>query len=122
MADIENADQPKRLFVEHAVVDGVRVVTVRGEIDHDVREVFHKALQFEDGTPAPWRIVVDLSGVSFMDSSGINTFIACHRQVSQMQGWVRIASAHPFVVRVLALVGVDAVIACYPSVKQALHA
>ncbi|MEV7076284.1 STAS domain-containing protein [Streptomyces sp. NPDC093990] len=122
MTDIENADQPKRLVVEHAVVDGVRVVTVRGEIDHDVREVLHEALQFEDDVPAPWRIVVDLSAVPFMDSSGINTLIACHRQVGQTQGWVRIAGAQTFVLRVLKLVGVDAVIACYPSVEQALHA
>jgi stage II sporulation protein AA (anti-sigma F factor antagonist) len=120
--DIEKADQPERLCVERGVVDGVRVVTARGEIDHHVSNILHEALQFEDDEMPPWRIVVDLSGVTFMDSTGINTFIACHRQVSERHGWMRITGAQTPVLRVLELVGVDALITCHPSVEQALSA
>ncbi|MET8031123.1 STAS domain-containing protein [Streptomyces avermitilis] len=66
MTDIEKADRPERLSVEHRMVDGVRVVTVQGEIDHDVREVLSEALLSEDGAAPPSRIVVDLSGVTFV--------------------------------------------------------
>ncbi|MFD9394869.1 hypothetical protein ACFWBB_30305 [Streptomyces sp. NPDC060000] len=36
--DDQKADLPDRLSIERKVVDGIRIVTVRGEIDHDVKE------------------------------------------------------------------------------------
>jgi stage II sporulation protein AA (anti-sigma F factor antagonist) len=117
---IEKADRPGRLSFEHHVVDDVRVVTVRGEIDHDVKDVFDDALLFEAGAVSPPRIVVDLGGVTFMDSSGINVLVAAHRRVSGERGWLRIAAAQESVLRVLQLVGIDTVIPCHPTTEQAL--
>ncbi|MGV9557290.1 STAS domain-containing protein [Streptomyces sp. NPDC003401] len=122
MTDIEKSDRPERLFIAHGMVGDVRVVTVGGEIDHDVRDVLRQALLFEDDAPPPLRIVVDLSAVTFMDSSGINLFVACHQQVSKTHGWVRIASAQDSVLRVLKLVGLNSIISCHPSIEQALSA
>ncbi|MET9668026.1 STAS domain-containing protein [Streptomyces sp. NPDC006475] len=122
MTSTGNANQSDRLRVEHGVVDGVRVVTVQGEIDHAVTDVLREALHFEDGTPPPLRIVMDLSGVPFMDSSGINVLVAAYQQVNETQGWIRIAGAQESVVRLLELVGIDAVITCHPSIEQALSA
>lgn len=118
----QKTDRPDRLSVERKAVDGVRVVTVQGEIDHTVKDTLTKALLNEDGTVAPLRIVADLSGVTFMDSSGINVFVAVYQQVNGPQGWLRIASAQESVLRVLALVGVDTLIPCHPTVEQALNA
>lgn len=96
-------------------------MTLRGEIDHDVRDVLSEALRVEDEAVPP-RIVADLSGVTFMDSSGINVFVAAHQQVSGADGWVRIAGAQESVLRVLQLVGVDTLISCHPTTEQALIA
>ncbi|MFD3501924.1 STAS domain-containing protein [Streptomyces sp. NPDC058676] len=121
MTDNQKADRPDRLSVERKVVDGVLVVTVQGEIDHDVKDALSEALLSEDGTVPPPRVVADLSGVTFMDSSGINVFVAAYQQVSGTQGWLRIAGAQESVLRVLQLVGVDAVIPCHPTIEQALN-
>ena len=122
MTDNQKADRPDQLFVERKVVDGVLVVTVQGEIDHNVKDVLSEALMSEDGTVAPPRIVADLSGVTFMDSSGINVFVAAYQQVDGAQGWLRIAGAQGPVLRVLSLVGVDALVPCHPTVEQAMNA
>ncbi|MFF3350180.1 STAS domain-containing protein [Streptomyces sp. NPDC002779] len=116
---IENANRPARLCSELRIVSGIRVVSLRGEIDHDVRDVLGEALRVEAGAQRP-RIVADLSEVTFMDSSGINVFVAAYQQVSAAGGWVRIAAAQESVLRVLQLVGVDDVIPCRPSVEQAM--
>ncbi|MEU9918675.1 STAS domain-containing protein [Streptomyces sp. NPDC051001] len=122
MTGNQKSDRPDRLAVQRKAVDGVRVVTVQGEIDHTVKDILTKALLSEDDTAAPLRIVADLSGVTFMDSSGINVFIAVHQQVDSPQGWLRIAGAQESVLHVLALVGVDTLIPCHPTVEQALNA
>ncbi|MFF1545073.1 hypothetical protein [Streptomyces sp. NPDC058291] len=62
MTDNPNSDRPDRLRAQRTVVDGIRVVTVHGEIDYDVQDVLGQALMSEDGAAAPLRIVADLGG------------------------------------------------------------
>ncbi|MGW6732410.1 STAS domain-containing protein [Streptomyces sp. NPDC055013] len=119
MADIDNADRPDQLAIDTRLIDGVRVVTARGEIDQTVQEVFSRALS-EDDRVVPTRIVLDLGGVTFMDSSGINVLLTAHREASATHGWLRLACPRDAVLRVLQLVGVDTLIDCYPTVDQAL--
>jgi anti-anti-sigma factor len=121
VTDNQKADRPDRLFAEHKEVNGIRVVTVQGEIDHTVKDILSEALLSQDGTVPAQRSVVDLSGVTFMDSSGINVLITAYQQVSEAQGWLRIAGAQESVLRVLTLVGVDALIPCHPTIEQALN-
>ncbi|MDH6697370.1 STAS domain-containing protein [Streptomyces griseoviridis] len=110
---------PSHLSVRRSTVDGVRVVALRGELDHaarvDLGDVLHPP-----GEEAP-RTVADLSGVTFMDSSGINILIAAHRAAVQSEGWLRVVGAQPSVLRVLELVGLDLVIPCFPTLAQALE-
>ncbi|MFE7838754.1 STAS domain-containing protein [Streptomyces sp. NPDC057474] len=56
------------------------MVTLRGETDHAVTNELTEALLSYNGATPP-RTVVDLSGVTFMDSSGINVLIAAHQAV-----------------------------------------
>jgi anti-anti-sigma factor len=118
VSDTERTGQSDRLSVEHRTVDGIHVVTLSGEIDHSVADVLSEALA-PRAADAP-RIVVDLGGVTFMDSSGINVLVLVHRSVTQAQGWLRLAAAQDPVLRVIRLVGLDTVIACHPTVRQAL--
>jgi stage II sporulation protein AA (anti-sigma F factor antagonist) len=117
----DRADRQGRLFTEHRVIGGIRIVTLRGEIDHDVQDMLCEALPGGEGA-ASTRIVADLSGVTFMDSTGINVFVAAHLRATEAAGWVRIASARLPVRRVLQVTGVGTFIPCHPCVEQALTA
>ena len=66
--------------------------------------------------------MADLSGVTFMDSSGVNAFVTVYQQVSAAHGWLRIAGAQESVLRVLQIVGIDALIPCLPTIEDALSA
>lgn len=124
VTDIPGTSRPPRLSIEHSTADGIRVVTLSGEIDHTVKDVLSAALLPRDGTEgegAP-RIVADLGGVTFMDSSGINVLIDVHKSVSAAQGWLRLAAVREPVLRIVRLVGLDTVIACHATVEQALAA
>jgi anti-anti-sigma factor len=122
VTDIAPTGRPERLSIEHSTVDGIRVVTLRGDVDHDVKDALTTALLPQDITddgPAP-RVVADLSGVTFLDSTGINVFVHVHQQVAAARGWLRLAAARESVLRVVQLVGLDTVIACLPTLEQAL--
>ncbi|MFK0181633.1 STAS domain-containing protein [Streptomyces xanthochromogenes] len=119
MTENPKADRPDQLTVESTLVDGVTVVTLTGEIDHGVHGIVSQALAAPDGAIQP-RVVADLSGVSFMDSSGINVFINAHQRLSNAEGWLRLAGPQEPVARLLNIVGVDTVIDCHPAVEQAL--
>ncbi|MER6496704.1 MULTISPECIES: STAS domain-containing protein [Streptomyces] len=122
MSDNQKSEGQDRLNLERRVVDGIRVVQVQGEIDHDGKDILSQALLSTDGTTAPQRIVADLSGVTFMDSTGINVLVTIHQQVRTAQGWLRIAGAQESVLRLLQIVGVDALIPCHATTHDALNA
>ncbi|MER5472831.1 STAS domain-containing protein [Streptomyces sp. NPDC002935] len=119
MTDVQPA-QSGHFSVNHSTVGGVRVVTVCGELDHLVRDRLGEALN-QAADDAPPRTVADLTGVTFMDSSGINALIGAHRAATDAQGWIRLAGAQQSVLRVMQLVGIDELIPCYPTVSQALE-
>ncbi|MFJ8470035.1 STAS domain-containing protein [Streptomyces swartbergensis] len=121
MADTERAEQTPRpvgLSVVSTVTDGIRVLTLAGEIDHHTGDQLSKALDVSDA--ARPRIVVDMRQLTFMDSSGINILIAAHQAVTAAGGWLRLAGAASSVLRTLQLVGVDALIDCRPTLREAL--
>ncbi|MFC8587364.1 STAS domain-containing protein [Streptomyces sp. NPDC057217] len=121
MTSNEESGRSDRLSATPRTVGGVRVVTLRGEIDHTTRDVLEHALLERNGTAEPLRVVADLEGVTFLDSSGLNVLISVNRQVGEAGGRLRIAAAQQAVQRVLTLVGVDTVIDCRPTLEDALH-
>ncbi|MEU2425571.1 STAS domain-containing protein [Streptomyces sp. NPDC007851] len=53
-------------------------------------------------------------------STGINIFVAAHRTLTEAGGWIRLGAPTEAVMRTLQIVGVDAVIDCRETLRQAL--
>jgi anti-sigma B factor antagonist len=68
------------------------------------------------------RIVVDLSGTTFMDSSGLGSLVAGLKTARQGGGNLRIAGLTPQVEMVLTLTNLDRVLRPYASVEDAFGA
>ncbi|MGW1729016.1 STAS domain-containing protein [Streptomyces sp. NPDC002306] len=120
MTDSTNAGGPPGLVIGRRVAGGIRVVTVRGALDCDVKDAFSNALLSPDTATAPLRIVVDLSGVTFMDSGGLNALITAHHRASNEQGWLRLAAVPKPVLHLLEVTGIDTLIPCHPTTEHAL--
>ncbi|MEV0690137.1 STAS domain-containing protein [Streptomyces sp. NPDC050388] len=111
---------PGRLTVVSTSIDGIRVLTVVGDIDHDTAGPLRQALDPSRLGSVPCA-VVDLGRVPFMDSTGINILITARQALTQAGGWLRLAGVQDTVMRTLRLVQLDTVIDCYPTLRQALH-
>ena len=79
-------------------------VTVTGEVDcssaPEVRALLDRLV---DGAPA--EVVVDLTGVTFLDSAGLSTLAAAHRQALAAGGRLRVLAATRTVIRPLQITG-----------------
>ena len=66
------------------------------------------------------KIVVDLSGVTFVDSSGLGALVAGLKSARQASGDLRIAAPPEQTVAVLKLTSLDRVFRIYPTVEDAV--
>ena len=66
------------------------------------------------------RIVVDLAGVSFIDSSCLGALIAGLKKARHANGDLRICGAQPAVLTVLSLTNLDRVLPNYETVELAM--
>jgi stage II sporulation protein AA (anti-sigma F factor antagonist) len=92
--------------------NGRAIVFVRGEIDLASGQAFRNALsQAQQGAPD---VIVDLSDVVFMDSTGINALTEAHRRAPE-QGSVRVVSPSPAVRRVFDITGLSELLLLDPQ-------
>ena len=83
--DAVGGDSPFR--VSHTVLhDGTNVVSVKGEIDVGVAAKFERALDEAVQSAEASGIVVDLSEVTFLDSTALTALVHCfERQRARLQ-------------------------------------
>ncbi|QGV77117.1 STAS domain-containing protein [Streptomyces ficellus] len=98
---------------------GVGVLTVRGELDYDGVPLFDEAVG-SVRAEGVHRLLLDLSDLTFMDSSGVNAFLRVQRDARAEGGWLRLANPQPSVLRLIELVGLTAAIPLYDTVGDAL--
>jgi anti-sigma B factor antagonist len=109
------------LAVSTARAGEVAVVTLSGEIDVRTVEQLREALGL--GTvqaPGP-EIVLDLSGVSFLGSSGLAALVEGASTLRNRGGWLRVVTGNQrVVVRALEVTGLAGVFPTHSSVADAL--
>ena len=68
----------------------------------------------------PPKVVIDMEGVSFVDSTGLGSVISALKQIRGSQGELRLAATNQQVRVVLALTTLDRVFPYYATVEEAL--
>ncbi|HEX3289819.1 MAG TPA: STAS domain-containing protein [Gaiella sp.] len=99
------------------------VVTLRGELDaHDaprLRELFSAVVTELDGASGP-RLVLDLTGVAFLDSTALGTIVGAVRRVREIGGELAIVLPETPARRIFEITGLDEVLDVHPSRAAAL--
>ena len=103
------------------MVDGRTVVQVVGEIDVYTAPQLRERLD-QEIEAGRHDLVVDLSGVSFMDSTGLGVLVGRLKQIRLNDGSMKLVCAHDRVLKVFVITGLDKVFAIYPTVGEAVAA
>jgi len=101
-------------------LDGPRaVVAVAGALDFDTAPALRDTLVevIDQGHP---RVFLETSGLRFCDSAGMTVLIKAVRHAQQHEGSLALVAAGENLSRLLALTGVDTVIAQHPTLSDAL--
>jgi anti-anti-sigma factor len=66
-------------------------------------------------------LIVDLTNVTFIDSSVVRALVVAHRTVTERGGWVRVVYTHHLIGRVIEICGLNEVFPQYGSVDSAVR-
>lgn len=89
-------------------MNGERVVSLAGDVDLASREAVAGSLaaglaELDDGDT----LVVDVSAVTFFDSTGLSCLVGVHRDARAVGSRVLVRGATPMIERLLAMTGLD---------------
>ncbi len=101
-------------------VNGATVVVAVGEIDMRQSPEFHRAL-VELVAERPGRLVIDLSQVAYIDSSGVGTLVEIFRRVKSYQGKLALVAPVPRVMSMLEITRLNQFFQIVPSEREALQ-
>lgn len=95
--------------VSYALRDAVACVRVVGELDMGAAPELNATIDdlLADGQP---RLLVDLTDLTFCDSSGLAAFVRGDNHCTEAGGWLRITGANGRVERVLRISGLAEVL------------
>lgn len=94
----------------HAYHDGVLEIKLTGEIDHHSAVGVRGELDKLICTARPQRVVLDLSEISFMDSSGLGLIMGRYSLIKELGGSLALRSPTRAVMRILSLAGMDRIV------------
>ncbi|MFV8317989.1 STAS domain-containing protein [Mycobacterium sp. 23] len=100
------------------------MVLVTGDVDSSTADYLRDQLvaALDVATTHPRRLViVDLQGVNFFGSAGLNAMLDCHDAGRAAGTAVRLVADHPQVLQPIRVTELDRIFAIFPTVSDALQ-
>ena len=99
--------------------DGYTVLAVRGEVDVYTAPRFRERL-IELVSEGKHRIVIDLEGVDFLDSTGLGVLVGALKRVRSNDGDLFLVCTQPRIRKVFEVTGLTKVFSLFDSVEDAV--
>ena len=95
----------------HIQCDGETLIaTLSGELDHHGAVAVRTLIDAEIRRRIPKKAVLDLSGLDFMDSSGLGLIMGRHTLMSSLGGTLTVRRPNERVVRIFKLAGLERIV------------
>ena len=90
--------------------DREMVLTISGEVDHHGAGEIMREMERQVDAQLPRRLALDLSGVTFMDSSGIAVILRAFRRVGELGGQMTVRNVPAQAGKVLRAAGLERIV------------
>ena len=117
----ESRRRPVDIEIEHRTEGTWEVLDVAGEVDLSTAPALRSRIDavVEEGGR---RLVVDLSDVSFMDSSGLSVLVTGFKGMREAGGDMTVVCPNAAIAKVFSITGLDRVFPIHPSLVEAIGA
>lgn len=108
-----------RLETSTREIDGFKVLDISGEIDVYTAPQFKEAVTqvINDGQID---LIVNMSGVTYMDSSGFGTLLSATKRLRPEDGTVNLIACNTAIDRMLRITRLNTVFGTYQTLEEAL--
>ena len=98
---------------------GVKLIELNGELDtFTSQKLISEVLPLiEQGTP---NLIADLSGLSYINSTGIYNLLHCYTKAKEKGGYVKLVAVNDNIKEILDMIGVTKLLTPYPTLQDAL--
>jgi len=103
----------------HRQQDGVDIFGLHGRVDGSSDFQNRLAAAIDNGAR---KLVLDLSGLLYINSSGLGVFALAHKQLQPVGGEMVLAGASQHIRHILQIVGFEKLFRTFPSVAEAAAA
>lgn len=100
-------------------LDDVYIIELNGDIDHYTSEKIRREIYMNTGRYVN-KMIIDLSGVEFMDSSGIGMILGRYREIKERGGKIALTGIKGNMERIFNMSGLYKIIGRYDTVNDAL--
>jgi anti-sigma B factor antagonist len=108
------------LILNEREVDSHEVVEVRGEVDvHSAPQLRDRLIEVLDAGKSS--VVVDLSWLQFIDSTGLGALVAAYNHANTAGAEFRLVCKADRLLKVFRITGLDEVFQIYPTIEQAIE-
>lgn len=97
------------------------LVQLTGELDHHSSENIRDKIDQQYFDQRIKNIILDLRGLTFMDSSGIGLIMGRYKNCKERSGLLTIVSDSPYVQKILRMAGLLKIINIYPTIEKAME-
>ena len=108
------------MFLDFNMQRDILIVTLKGELDHNSAEEVRVKIDDKIDMNEAKNIILDFSGVSFMDSSGIGAVMGRYKKISYRGGNLFISNVNKNVNKIFELAGLYKVIKKYNTIEEAV--
>jgi anti-sigma B factor antagonist len=120
MDDRDDPMAPQLHVVTESLGDGTRVISLRGELDIATIPSLDEALSVAvrvEGTP---KVLLDLSEVTFIDSTALMRLLTAQRELDRSGGQMVLACSNPTVLRLFEVTRTNQTFEIFPTRDRAL--
>jgi anti-sigma B factor antagonist len=100
---------------------GATIMMISGELDLATISILKTAVSDQLGA-AGGPVVLDLSELTFCDSTGLGSFVALHRQASSVGTTVSLAAPRKRLADLLPISGINQVVPVFETIEEAAGA
>ena len=100
--------------------DGAAVISVSGEVDVAAAPALRDSLARILAAGTGGMVVVDLVGVTFIDSTGLGVLIGAHKRCAEGGRELRVVVGEPRILKVFEITGLTDLLSIHPTLDLAL--